>query len=127
MTVTEAIARADELRPNALGEEQKAAWLRQLEGQLWELWERDGTPLPPEREKLWPWRMTWPEEDPKLLLTGPQEELYQLYLMAKIDYYNQEMDLYMNDMTLYNAALSEAQAWWRRHHRPRRGKNWRTL
>ena len=60
-----------------------------------------------------------------LLLTGAYEEVYQLYLAAKIDYYNQEMGLYANDMAAYNALLGEARAWWRRKHRPRRGGNWK--
>lgn len=140
MTVKEGIARADELRPNALGEEQKVQWLRQLDGQLWEVRERDegpgGSGTRPYRGQEeggqaggpgWPWEMTWPEEDPPLLFTGPYEELYQHYLMAKIDYYNQETDLYLNDMAAYNGALGEAMAWWRRHHRPQRGKNWRVM
>lgn len=149
MTVKEVIARADELRPNALGEEQKVQWLRQLDAQLWEVRERDeergrrNEVIAPYGGKVggfgtrpyggqaggpgWPWEMTWPEEDPPLLFTGSYEELYQHYLMAKIDYYNQETDLYLNDMAAYNGALGEAMAWWRRHHRPQRGKNWRTI
>lgn len=66
----------------------------------------------------------WPEEDPVLLLSGPYEELYVLYLICKIDYYNQDLELCANDMTQYNQVMSEARAWWRRNHRPRNTGNW---
>ena len=69
----------------------------------------------------------WPEEDRELLMPAPHEEIYQLYLICKIDYYNQEMKLYANDLAIYNAALAEAQAWHRRHHRPTCAGNWRVM
>lgn len=113
MRASQAIARADELRMNTIPEEQKAAWLYDLDGQLSEMMD---TPVPKNR---------WPERDGALLMPAPHEEIYPLYLAAKIDYYNQEMNLYANDMILYNAALSEAQAWWRRHHRPKPSGRWK--
>ena len=113
MRLSEVMARSDALRLNTVGEEQKARWVWELEGQLGEM--AGGSPR----------ARPWPEEDPVLLLTGAYEEVYQLYLAAKIDYYNQEMGLYANDMAAYNALLGEARAWWRRKHRPRRGGNWK--
>ena len=105
MTVKEAIKRADLLRPNALGDEQKAAWLDDLDGQLAELF---GTQPP---------TVKFPN-DRDLLPPAPYEEVSVLYLCAKIDYYNQDMDLYANDSAVYEAALAEMRAWWRRTHRP---------
>lgn len=113
MRVSEAMVRADGLRMNTVSEEQKAAWLYELEGQLAEMMR---VPVPPFR---------WPEEDRKLLLPPPHEEVYSLYLVCKIDYYNQEMDLYANDRAMYDGALAEARGWWRRHHRPKGKGNWR--
>ena len=115
MKMAQAIARADELRPNALSEEQKAAWLQELDGQLAEMMEVNA----PEN--------TWPEEDRELLMGPPHEELYPLYLVSKIDYYNQESALYANDMAMYSQALAEATAWWRRNHKPRERKGWRVM
>ena len=34
MTITLAISRVDELRPNTISDEQKAAWVMELDGQL---------------------------------------------------------------------------------------------
>lgn len=115
MTVKEAMKRADALRMNTVSDEQKAAWVSDLDGQLAEMFGIE----PPVNN--------WPEEDRVLLMPSPHEEIYQLYLICKIDYYNQEMNLYANDMAIYNAALAEAQAWYRRHHRPICAGNWRVM
>lgn len=100
-----AISRADALRMNTISEEQKAAWLSDLDGQLAEMF---GIEAPKNR---------FPEDFP-LLMPAPHEEIYQLYLICKIDYYNQEMALYANDLAVYTQALSEARAWYRRNHKP---------
>ena len=112
MTVNEAIQRADALRMNTVSDEQKAAWVMDLDGQLAEMF---GVSPPVNR---------WPEENRVLLMPAPHEEIYQLYLICKIDYYNQEMKLYANDIEVYHAALNEAQAWYRRWHRPVQAGNW---
>lgn len=114
MTVKETITRADALRMNTISEEQKAAWVSDLDGQLAEMFGVD----PPVNE--------WPK-DRELMMPAPHEEIYQLYLICKIDYYNQEMKMYANDLAIYNAALAEAQAWYRRHHRARCDGNWRVM
>ena len=115
MTVRKAIKRADALRMNTLSDEQKAAWIYDLDGQLAEMFEQS------------PQENTWPEIDKELLMPAPHEEIYQLYLICKIDYYNQEMSLYANDLAFYDAALAEAKAWYRRHHRPFGNRNWRVM
>lgn len=114
MTVKESIKRADALRMNTVSEEQKAAWVCDLDGQLAEMFGVE----PPANN--------WPE-DRELLMPSPHEEIYQLYLICKIDYYNQEMSLYANDMAIYNAALNEAVAWYRRKHRPSCAGNWKVM
>lgn len=114
MKVSDAIKRADALRMNTITEEQKAAWVCELDGQLAELMD-----VPPQ-ENIWPKEQT-------LLMPAPYEDIYVLYLIGKIDLYNQEGVLYANDMTLYNAALAEAMAWWRRKHRPAPCGNWRVM
>ena len=110
----EAITKANELRPNALPDEQKADWLMELDGKLAEMMQT----APPERR--------WPE-DQLLLMPFPYDNIYTLYVAAMIDYYQQETDLYENDMTMFNQALTEAKAWYRRSHRPLPGGNWRVM
>lgn len=114
MTLNTAIQRANELRLNTLTDEQKAAWVWDLDNQMGEMMKIPPRPNP------------WPEfRDVELLMPAPHEEIYPLYLVCKIDYYNQEMGLYSNDRAIYDAAMREARAWWRRHHRPRRNRNWK--
>ena len=112
MTLIEVIQRANVLRPNALPDEQKAAWVFELEGKVAEVM---GTDVPVN---------TFPE-DAKLLMCAPYDNIYELYLAAMIDYYNQDGALYENDMVMFNAAFDEARAWWRRNNRPASRGNWR--
>ena len=67
MKVSEAMARADGLRLNAVPEAQKAAWVYELDGQLAEM--MGGKP----RENR------WPEVDAELRMPRPHEEIYPLY------------------------------------------------
>lgn len=114
MRLKEAIKRADALRPNIISEEQKAAWIYELEGKLAEM------RCAPPPVKSWP-------NDAALSMPPPCDNVYELYLCAMIDFANQETALYANDMAVFNAAMSEARAWWRRHHRPRPGGNWKVM
>ena len=107
MTIKEAISNADNLRPNTLSEELKAYWLMDLDGQLAD---QLGLSIS-DRE--------WPSVDYELLMQAPYEEIYQLYLICRIDYYNMETDMYANDSAIYQATLDEALSWWRRHHMPK--------
>lgn len=102
-----AIDRADALRMNTVSLEQKEAWLDDLDGQLTETMGKEQG-----------------EDGEELLMPYPHEEIYQLYLICKIDYYNQEMELYQNDMETYKEALGEALAWWRRNNRPEKSGKW---
>lgn len=114
MTISEAIKRADTLRPNVLPEEQKAAWIYELEGKLAELFEAR---VPTNQ---------WPE-DAELSMPPPCDNVYELYLCAMICFASQETAQYANDMAVFNAAMSEARAWWRRHNRPRHTGNLRVM
>ena len=115
MTVNEAIAKANEIRPNALNDEQKARWLWELDCDIAEMQDVDE----PEA--------SWPETDPVMLMPAPHDNIYVLYLAAQIDYYNQESAMYANDMAVFNAAYDDARAWWRRHNLPKHKGNWRTM
>lgn len=112
MKVSEAINQANSLRDNVLTDEQKAAWLYQLEGEVADFMNK---PVPVNE---------WPEQDAQLLMQSPHDIVYPLYLVAMIDYYNQESTLYANDMTIYNSAMTAARAWWRRNNKPKEGNYW---
>ena len=115
MTVTEAMAKADELRPNTLTEEQKARFLYELYCDIADL---QGVDQP---------AFIWPKEDATLLMEAPHDNIYPLYLAAQIDYYNQESAMYANDMAIFNNAYNDARSWWRRNNVPQNKGNWKVM
>lgn len=112
MKTSEAIANANKLRLNTLDDEQKAHWLHELDCDIAKM---QGVPMP---------AFVWPTENAELLMPAPHEDIYVLYLVAKIDFYDQESGLYANDMAIFNAAYDDARAFWRRNHAPAKTKNW---
>lgn len=104
MRLSEAVDRADAIRPNPILIEEKRNWLRQLESDIAEMMETD---LPE-------WTMT---DDPELLLPEPKDYLYPLYLLPYIDLWLEETDLYQLDIIQANQSITEIKAWWRRNNR----------
>lgn len=115
MTVTDTISQADELRLNTISDEQKAAWVMGLDQQIGE------------RIDTASYVHSWPAGDGELLLPAPYDRVYVLYLCSQIDYYNNETALYGNDKAVYDEAMSEAMAWWRRQHCPDNTGNVRVM
>lgn len=112
MKINEAIARADELRLNAISDEQKYTWAYELECSICEMMGKSS----PAKE--------FPK-DIDLSMPDEHADVYVKHLAAKIDYYNGEMSLYANDMAIYNEAMENARAWWVRNHRPTVGARWK--
>lgn len=116
-SINEVIERVNRARPDAIDDETKAAWLLELDGQLYRetilrhQLNRDETlPTVPER---------FPEDgDKPLLVEAPYDGLYDLYLMSKVDFYNREADNYNNSALAYNAALDEWRKQYHRRHLP---------
>jgi len=105
MTISEAIVKADELRPNPISTEAKVGWLNELNAQIAESMDVN---MPDELTA---------ESLEELLMPFPYEQVYVLYLTAMIDNAQEEFSLFNNDIVLYNTAIHEALAWWRRHHK----------
>lgn len=110
MKLKEAIRKADQLRPNTIEEEIKAQWVAEIEGRVAET-AREPQPTD-----------GWAEEDPVLIMPYPYDDIYVLFLMAKIDFANEEMDLYGDDSVIANERVDNALAWWVRNHPPRDAK-----
>lgn len=98
MKIMNAIALADSLRLNTLSDEQKYTWVYELECSIAEMMDK---PVP---QKRFP-------EDITLMMPAAHEDVYVKHLCAKIDYYNGETELYVNDAAIYNEAMDEARAW----------------
>lgn len=112
MTINDAIAKAGELRLNAISEEQKYTWVYELECSVCEMMGKE----PPKKE--------FPK-DIELSMPAAHEDVYVKYLAAKIDYYNGETALYANDLAIYNEAMDAARAWYIRNNRPASSGGWR--
>lgn len=99
MTINDAIARADAIRPNAVPMDQKAKMLMGIESSVAE-------------------RMDVELEHPhiNLLMPAPRDEMYVWYLCAMIDLAQEETTLYQDDMQVANNAIGEAFRWWNRTH-----------
>lgn len=115
MTISSAIAKANELRPNTFSDEQKFNWLMVLEGQVAEMMEKE---MPKDN---------FPNMAKELLMPYPYDNIYQLYLAAIIDYYNAETALYQNDSVVFEEAKRDAFAWYRRQNKPKSNDNWSVM
>lgn len=113
-TISEVIAQTQAVRPDLYTDEQITGWLSELDGQL-----------SVELLKTEPVAYKWPEDAGKeLLVPHPYDRMYHLYVIAMIDLYNREADLYANDMAVFNSALQEYRSYYRRTNRPDPDGNW---
>ena len=107
MTITEAITKANAIRPNKMPDEQKYDAVMKLEGQVAELMAQE-QPI-----------RNYPDGKANtLLMPYPNDNIYVLYLAAIIDYYNQELDKYQNDSVIFEEAKQKAFSKYRRENVP---------
>lgn len=59
----------------------------------------------------------WREVPIETYVCSPHDKLYYLYIIAMMDFANEEYDKYANDYAVYNAALEEFAKWWQRRYR----------
>lgn len=116
MTVSDAIARADELRVNLLGEEIKAGWIHSVEQIVADMMGEKSS-LTGNYSK---------DRNVELLMPAPHDNIYVKYLAAMISYYSGDDAGYANDIELYNKSFAESSSWWIRNHRPASHGIWRT-
>ena len=121
MKASEAIMRASGHRPDVIIPDQmKREWLHSLEAEFAEMMNIDiPDPL------VDPDTLDDPSQEPELMIPAPYDEVYVLWLLARIDYYQEEMALYADDMVFATQAKNEVKAWWRRHNIPEGRKYYR--
>lgn len=116
MTIQQAIEYADEMKPNAFPANVKSQWLLDLEGKI----ALDVFLLSYKEVKaLLEQYQNHPEAE--LLTTPPHDDLYPLWLMAKIDEANGEYNKYQNAMLTYNAHYGAFVRWFARVYKPAQG------
>ena len=107
MRLSEAVRRADKMRPNTVPDPEKKTWVMQLEGEFAEMMGLDMPEPPQEFED---------QIDPELLIPAPYDIVYPLYIAGYIDFYQEEAELWQMDTIVANQAVAEAKAWYRRNH-----------
>jgi hypothetical protein len=110
MTVQEAINRADSLAPNQYTDEQKIAWLQELEDKIGrEIFETHAD-CPPLADAL--------EMESTLAVPEPDSVIYIDWLQAMTDFYNGEAARQQNSAAKFNEDYQSFAAAWNRQHMP---------
>lgn len=114
MTIGEAIAAMDAVRPSAYSRETKIRWLSDLDGQIDAeiLKTHEGT-----AEPFAGYDGQTPE-DRALLTQKPYDKLYPAYLAAMVDYHNGEFSRHNNSLRKFEGAYQEYADWYNRTHLP---------
>ena len=101
MTIADAIARADAVKPNGVPEAEKIRWLTGLECII--------------KNEIVDTHSGWEEEPAAALPSAlgdalfappPFDETYVMWLLARIDFINGEYDAYANSSAVFNSAFS---------------------
>lgn len=116
MTLREAIARADALRPNGFSYAQKLAWLSALDGAVTA--EVINTHEGGEWVRFSGYTESTPPET-ALLIPPPYDEVYLRYMEAQMDYANGEYERFNNSNAMYTAAFTAYANHYNRTHMPR--------
>lgn len=120
MTIDEAIAWADTLRPNTFSREQKLRWLSELDGRVTrELYETH-TRNPGETELSFAPYTAGTEGTTVLLVPAPYDEMYLEWLRANLDRSYEEFEKYNNSIALFNTLFADYRNDYNRTHMPGR-------
>lgn len=119
MKVKDAIAYADDVKPNAFGDEVKFRWLTELDGRI----AADVFLMAkPELDRL---RYVCPDDgEDELLADSPHDGIYPVYLSAMIDFHNGEYEKYQNTMTIFNEMYGNFVRWYARVYAPAQGRRY---
>ena len=117
MTIQEAITKVDRQRPNHVKDEDKIAWLSELDGMIHKeiIMSHDHT----EDQEAYDGYDGNTDLNMSLLAPFPYDDIYIHWLISNIDMVNLEIDKYNNDRTLFNNAYDTLSDYWTRTHMPK--------
>lgn len=112
MTIAEAIAQCDAMKPNQYSEAQKVAWLSNLDGmiKLEVIDTHEGGDL----IEFTPYGALTDLDTTDLLVSEPYADLYTKWLFAMIDFNNAEFTRYNNSMMMFNSAYGNYATYYNR-------------
>ena len=118
MTIHDAIAEVDSLKPNMFGEKDKIRWLSRLEARIYQ--EIICTHQRNEGEEEIIFTGYGEDDGEKELIVGqPHDELYLHWLEAQIDYHNMEYDSFNNSNAVFDAVFSSFRNAYNQSHMPK--------
>lgn len=119
MTIIEAINRIDAIKPNSFEQIEKIKWLSILDGrvkrEIIDTHEGADAVVFSEYTEATPL-------DTKLIIPSPYDEIYLLWLEARIDHANNEYGKYNNSSMMFNNAYMEYWRYYNRNNLPLSGK-----
>lgn len=115
MTIAEVIAWVDRIRPNQYSIPQKVRWLSEVEGTVTDeiINQADGNNI--EFKKY----VYENDAEKELMIPERFSDIYLSYILAKIDFHDEETESYNNDALMYQATYEQFAAWYRRQHLPK--------
>lgn len=115
MTIGEVIAQVDALRRNTYGEAEKIRWLSQLDQRV----QRRiiDTHEAAEAVSFAGYDETT-DQGTVLLVPAPYDEMYLHYLIAQIEYFDQQENRYNNANGLFESVWNDYACWYNRTHMP---------
>ena len=114
MKIGDVIAYVDRIKPNAFDTADKLIWLNEVEGlvqsEVLMIAIDDMVEYTPETDL-----------SVELLLRSPHDKIYRSYLLAMIDFANEEYDRYANTVEAFNVQFAELSCWYADKYRPADG------
>lgn len=116
MTIQAAIDLIDSLKPNMFEDQQKIAWLSELDGMIWRevIKTHEGYPVGID--------FTGYDQDTEmdtvLLAPPPYSDVYKHWLASRMDIANRDNNEYAKDMVLFNSAWQTFCDYWNRNYMP---------
>ena len=115
MTINEALALVDEIRPNQYDDNVKIQWLSKLDAKIFK--EVVSTHEDAAIDEFNGYTVN--DMDAQLLVDDAYADLYNDYLFAMIDYSNQELDSYNNAMLMFEAKYNDFRCFYNQNHMPK--------
>ncbi len=121
MKVAEIIAHVDELRPNQYDSEQKTRWLSEVEGilidEVFNMAEGNHITFDSYRYET--------DMESETLLPDRYSDVYLHYIKARIEFHDNETELYNKEVMAFQSAYDQYAAWYRRNHMPKQPAKFR--
>lgn len=116
MTISEALTRANAVKPNTYSDVDKIRWLSTLDGYIKAhiIDTHEGG-----EDVVFNGYDENTSLETELLIPAPHDHIYVHWLESQIDYGNDEYDRYENTMGMYNTAFEEFVRYYNRTHMPK--------